>query len=163
MSGYRLERRQLLGGTLSDVFGFFEDPWNLKAITPPWLRFRVRSSTTDSVRLGTEIEYRLTWQLIPIRWRSRIAEYEEGRMFADEMLTGPYASWYHQHFFSEVPGGVEVVDIVEYGLPFGPLGSLVHRVFVSRQLEAIFDYRRDTIRRLFGQPAAAPALLQRSR
>jgi len=147
-----LRRRQVVPGDLASVFDFFEDPKNLEAITPPWLRFEVRSSTTERVTLGTEITYRLRWQIFPMTWRSRISEYVEGELFADEMLAGPYKRWYHRHLFSAVPGGVEVEDVVEYELPFGPLGRLVHAAMVRRQLEAIFDYRTETIARIFRAP-----------
>ena len=149
MSAHVLEARQVVPGDMAAVFGFFKDPKNLEAITPPWLRFEVRSSTTATVRRGTEILYRLRWQIFPMTWRSRISEYEEGVLFADEMLKGPYKRWYHRHLFSEVPGGVEVRDLVEYVLPFGPLGDLVHALTVRSQLEAIFAYRREAIERIF--------------
>jgi len=102
------------------------------------------------VRVGTEIAYRLRWQIFPMTWRSRISEYEDGRLFADEMLKGPYKRWYHRHLFNSVPDGVEVTDIVVYELPFGPLGRLVHRIAVRTQLEAIFEHRREAIARIFG-------------
>jgi len=144
-----LEARQLVPGDMTTVFGFFKDPKNLEAITPPWLRFEVRSSTTRTVRTGTEIAYRLRWQVFPMTWRSRISEYEERVLFADEMLSGPYRRWYHTHLFKEAPGGVEMRDVVEYELPFGLLGRLVHAFTVRRQLEAIFAYRRGAIARIF--------------
>ena len=149
MSVHVLERRQTVAAGIESVFAFFEDPWNLEVITPPWLSFKIVSSTSAQVRLGTEYKYRLRWQGIPISWRSRISEYETGQHFADEMLRGPYASWYHRHLFTVVPGGVEIVDRVEYRLPLGPLGRLVHGVFVRSQLDAIFDYRRETVARIF--------------
>ena len=40
-------------------------------------------------------------------------------------------------------------DHVEYALPFGLLGRLVHRLRVRRQLEEIFDYRRRAIEEIF--------------
>lgn len=145
MSGHVLERRQTVTGNLEEVFGFFEDPTNLEAITPPWLNFEIVSSTDGEVRAGTELEYRLRWLGVPMGWKSRISEYERSRHFADEMLSGPFVSWYHRHVFTEVPEGVEMLDDVAYELPLGPLGRLVHRLGVRRQLDAIFDYRRDTI------------------
>lgn len=153
MRSHRLERRQVVAGRLSDVFRFFEDPRNLEAITPPWLRFRVESSTTDVVQLGTEIDYRLSWHVFPMRWRSRISEYEKDRMFADEMLRGPYAHWYHRHTFAETSTGIEIVDVVDYRLPFAFLGRAVHSALVRRQLEAIFDYRHEAIRRIVEEEA----------
>jgi ligand-binding SRPBCC domain-containing protein len=150
MSQHTLERRQVVPGDMDAVFGFFQDPTNLEAITPPWLHFEVRSATDARVRLGTEISYRLRWRIFPMTWRSRISEYEDGRLFADEMLKGPYKRWYHRHLFKSVPGGVEVVDIVAYELPFGPLGRLVHRIAVRSQLESIFEYRHRATARIFG-------------
>jgi hypothetical protein len=44
-------------------------------------------------------------------------------------------------------------DHVDYALPFGPLGGLVHRLRVRRQLEDIFDYRRRAIDRIFASPS----------
>ncbi len=155
MSGFVLERRQIVAGDVPEVFGFFKDPHNLESITPPWLHFRVVSSSTPVVREGTEIEYRLRWQVFPMKWRSRISEYVEGEMFADEMLSGPYTRWYHRHLFTSVPDGVEMTDIVQYQLPLGPLGRLAHAMTVRSQLEAIFDYRRSAIARIFGLPLPA--------
>jgi len=149
-----LRRRQVLPGTLAEVFAFFESPWNLEEITPPWLRFEVLSATDTRVRVGTEISYRLRWQGVPMRWHSRIAEFEPNVMFADEMRRGPYRSWYHRHLFRASPDGVEVEDVVEYELPFGWVGRLVHAAIIRPQLERIFDYRREAVAARF---AAAPA------
>lgn len=157
MSGFVLVRRQIVPGEMPAVFGFFKDPHNLEAITPPWLHFQVASASTPVVRENTEIEYRLRWQVFPMTWRSRISEYVEGEFFADEMLSGPYRRWYHRHFFASVPGGVEMRDIVEYELPLGALGRLAHALAVRSQLEAIFDYRHQAITGILGAPRSAGA------
>jgi ligand-binding SRPBCC domain-containing protein len=90
----------------------------------------------------------------PFRWESRITEFRENAMFADEQLVGPYRYWYHRHLFRTVPDGVAIEDEVEYQLPFGLLGRVAHAAFVRRQLEQIFDYRAHAIAaRLPLQPA----------
>jgi hypothetical protein len=39
------------------------------------------------------------------------------------------------------------------------LGAIAHRILVARDLERIFDYRRDAIKRLLGRRSTpAPAL-----
>ncbi len=45
--------------------------------------------------------------------------------------------------------GVEMEDVVEYALPFGPLGRLAHAVAVRRDLDAIFVYRGKRIDGIF--------------
>ena len=153
---YLLRRRTVVPGTLHEVFTFHTDPRNLEALTPPWLAFRVLHSTDPAVRLGTRITYGLRLHGIPMRWESRISEFVDGDSFADEMLSGPYRRWYHRHLFRDVEGGVEIEDVVEYALPFGPIGRLVHSLFVRRQLQQIFDFRTQAIDRRF--PAPSPRL-----
>ncbi len=154
---HTLRRVQRLGGTLEEVFAFFKDPANLGAITPPWLRFRMVHASTDTVREGTTIAYRIALHGLPMRWESRITEFSEPHRFADEMLAGPYRSWYHRHLFRSVPGGVEVEDLVEYRLPLGPLGHLAHALWVRRQLARIFEYREQAMAHRFPpSPPGAP-------
>jgi ligand-binding SRPBCC domain-containing protein len=154
MSKYTLERTTQIPGDLGSVFEFFEDPRNLKEITPPWLSFRVVSASDDVMRQGTRIRYKIRWLGIGMPWESLIAEYEKNVRFADEMLRGPYKSWYHVHLFKAASGGVEMFDRVDYELPFGPLGSLAHGLMVRRQLKAIFDYRERRIKQIFGSVTA---------
>ena len=158
MSPYVLERRQIVPGDLETVFSFFKDPMNLEAITPPWMHFEVLASTDERVCKGTEITYRLRWQIVPMIWKSQISEYMENTLFADRMLKGPYRRWHHSHLFRSVPDGVEMTDVVQYELPFGLLGRLIHTLVVRSQLEAIFDYRREAITSIFSlHPPCPPA------
>ena len=146
---YRLLRTTQLAGDLSTVFAFFKDPRNLETITPPWLGFRITSTSDDIVRSGTRIRYRLKLHGIPMSWESRITDFVEDSHFADEQITGPYSFWYHRHSFRSANGGVEMTDDVEYRLPFGPLGRFVHWLVVRHQLRTIFDYRTKVIAEQF--------------
>jgi hypothetical protein len=46
-------------------------------------------------------------------------------------------------------------DIVRYAIPFGPLGSLAHKLFVRRDLERIFEFRREAFAAHFRTSPAA--------
>ena len=147
MRGARvLERSQRLELDPARAFAFYGDARNLEAITPPWLRFRVTSAPGE-LREGSLIEYRLTLHGVPVRWRTRIAVWEPPRRFVDVQLSGPYALWEHTHEFAPAHGGVEIRDRVRYRMPLGPLGNLAHALLVGRDLERIFDYRRDAVAR----------------
>jgi ligand-binding SRPBCC domain-containing protein len=151
VSVHLLEQRQIIPGTLPEVFVFFKRPENLERLTPPWLNFRILGSTDTEVRKGTRIRYRLRVNGIPLTWESLISRYEENTLFVDEQLRGPYRRWVHLHGFREVGGGVEVSDHVEYALPFGPLGDIVHALVVHRRLVTIFGYRRRVMEEIFGR------------
>jgi ligand-binding SRPBCC domain-containing protein len=137
---YTLRREQYLPAAPRDVFPFFAEARNLEQITPPFLRFRVLEA--DEMRVGALIEYRLTLHGVPIRWLTQVQEWEPGVRFVDVQLRGPYALWHHTHEFEEVHDGSTLMrDTVRYALPYGPLGTLAHRLFVKRDIERIFDYR----------------------
>ena len=46
--------------------------------------------------------------------------------------------------------GTLIRDTVLYRMPYGALGAVAHRILVARDLERIFDYRRDAVERLLG-------------
>jgi len=144
-----LERTQRIPAPAAEVFRFFSDPRNLARLTPTGLRFRVRDAPGELAE-GSRLEYRIRWGFLPMRWVTRITIWDPPSEFRDVQESGPYRLWHHVHRFREEPDGVEMRDRVEYALPFGPLGELVHALRVRGQLEAIFDYRSRAIREIFG-------------
>lgn len=140
-----LHRETVVPATLRETFAFFSDAANLERLTPPWLRFRIRTPMPVAMGVGVEIDYRIVLHGLPIPWRTRIDEWEPGARFVDRQLVGPYRWWRHEHRFEEVPGGTRVVDDVEF-VP--PLRSVTGR-WVRRDVERIFDYRQATLREMF--------------
>ena len=148
MKVYVLEREQLVRAPADRVFGFFADAENLEAITPAFLGFEILTPTPIEMRKDALIEYRLRLVGIPLRWRTRITSWEQGRGFVDEQERGPYALWEHTHRFEGTDRGVLMSDHVRYALPFGPLGRLAHALFVHSTLARIFDHRFVRVREL---------------
>ena len=149
---HALERRQHVVGDTTEVFRFFADAYNLERITPPWLRFKVRSRPRE-MAAGAEIRYSLRLHGLPISWVSRIDAWEPPRRFVDVQVKGPYRLWHHTHSLEPAGHHVLMLDAVRYALPFGPLGELLHRTLVRRDLERIFDYRHEAIERTFNAPS----------
>ncbi|MEO7653795.1 MAG: SRPBCC family protein [Bryobacteraceae bacterium] len=152
MKIYTLRCEMKIPASQQDAFAVFENPHNLAKITPPWLNFRITSREPVAMRKGAEIEYRIRWLGVPIRWTTVIAEYEPPRMFVDQQAKGPYTLWRHRHTFEPVDGGTLVSDTVEYALPFGWLGRLMHRLLVARQLREIFRFRQRALLDLYAAP-----------
>lgn len=144
---HRLAREQRVEAPLDDVFEFFSVARNLERITPPWLRFEVTTREPIAMGTGTLIDYRLRLHGIPLRWRSRIEEWEPGHAFVDRQVHGPYRLWHHRHEFEPEGEATVVRDIVHYALPLGRAGA-VAAPLVRRDLERIFDHRRDRVSEL---------------
>ena len=145
-SVFHLEREQLVKRPVDAVFEFFSEVNNLEAITPPWLQFRVCGSSTPRIEGGSMIDYRLRIHGLPIRWRSHISMWNPPFGFTDEQVSGPYKLWVHRHTFVETDEGVLVRDHVKYSVPGG---RLIHWLFVERDLRQIFDYRAQSLARIF--------------
>lgn len=83
-------------------------------------------------------------------WMTEITHVTDSAFFVDEQRFGPYSLWHHQHHFREVPGGVEMTDIVHYRIPLGFMGDLLNKFYVKKELERIFEYRFQKVREIFG-------------
>lgn len=153
MSSYVLKRKQKLPITLEMAWDYFSSPDNLKEITPAYMGFEVlTNSDSEKMFAGQIITYTVRPILnIPLFWMTEITQVEPLKYFVDEQRFGPYSLWHHKHFFKEIPGGVEMIDYVDYKLPLGFLGNLAHWLFVRKQLESIFDYRIKILEARFGK------------
>ena len=150
MRAHVLQREQLVAAPVAEVFAFFAEARNLERITPPWLGFSVLTPGPIPMAVGTTIAYRLRLHGVGLRWTSRIEEWERDQTFVDRQVRGPYRLWEHRHEFVGVDGSTVVRDRVRYRLPLGVAGALAHAAFVRRDLERIFDFRRDAVRRELG-------------
>lgn len=141
----------------AEVFAFFSDPANLERLTPPWLNFRIVTPAPLPRGEGALFEYRLKVRGVPLFWRTLIEQWDEGHGFVDRQLVGPYALWHHTHRFEDLPdGGTRITDRVRYRVGFGLLGRLATWLIVRRDIERIFQYRKQVIAELFaGRSRAA--------
>jgi len=149
---YIIDQTQILPVTLEKAWDFFSNPANLEEITPPWLKFNIHSDIEEEMYPGMIIRYRVTALFgIPMNWVTEITQAEKKKYFIDEQRFGPYKFWHHQHHFRAVDNGVEIRDIVHYGLPFGILGRIVHAFKIKGQLREIFEYRQRFLGKRFGE------------
>ena len=110
---------------------------------------------------GTLIDYRITMGPAPMRWRTKIAVWEEGVRFVDTQLKGPYSLWWHEHRFEARGDRTVMHDVVYFTAPLGPLGRLAEFLMIRPMLRRIFRYRAAAIRRLFPSQEAQQMSVQR--
>ncbi len=152
MKIYTLHTKQNLPISMEKAWDFLSNPGNLKTITPEYMSFDILSGADRKMYPGQIIQYIVTPILgIKTKWVTEITHVVESNYFVDEQRFGPYALWHHKHFLKEIPNGVEMEDIVDYKVPFGILGQLVHPFLVKPKLKEIFEYRQKKIIELFGE------------
>ncbi|WBU89318.1 SRPBCC family protein [Cellulophaga omnivescoria] len=151
MKIYTLHKKQKLPITIDQAWEFLSKPENLKTITPDYMGFIILSGADRPMYQGQIIQYIVTPVLgIKTKWVTEITHMVKNKYFVDEQRFGPYALWHHKHFIKEIEGGVEMEDIIDYKVPFGILGQMVHPFLVKPKLEEIFKYRKDKLESLFG-------------
>jgi ligand-binding SRPBCC domain-containing protein len=152
MKIHLFKRKQFVNISIERAWKFFSSPLNLKAITPDYMGFEINDKIEDKMYPGQIISYIVKPIFnLPLTWVTEITHVNEPYYFVDEQRFGPYKFWHHKHFINEVNGGVELIDIVHYGLHFGLLGNIANSLFVKKKIVEIFVYREKIINEIFGK------------
>ena len=146
----QLITRQELNLSLEDAWTFFSSPANLNKITPSYMDFKITSDLGSDFYPGMIITYEVRPFLgIKMNWVTEITQVKAQQFFIDDQLAGPYKYWHHEHHFRATEKGVEMTDILHYAAPFGFIGSLAELLFVNRQVQQIFSFRKQKLDDLF--------------
>lgn len=150
---YQLYREQQLNCDIDTAWDFFSSPHNLAKITPKEMNFVVLTEFSKAgIYEGMIIDYKVSPLFgIPMDWRTEIISVEHLKSFTDFQQKGPYKLWHHHHEFIPNESGVLMKDTVDYELPFGFLGSIVHSIMVEDKVKSIFDHRFDVLENMFNK------------
>jgi len=144
----RFVKESRIAAPPSTVFAFHETPGALSLLTPPWEKVEVVEGG-GSLRPGSRVVLKTKLGLLSLRWVAEHTEYEQGRLFADRQVSGPFAEWSHRHLFlDDGAGGCLMRDEVDYEPPLGALGRILGADFIRKKLTALFDYRHETVRQI---------------
>ena len=130
------------------VFDFFSQAGNLKLLTPDFIGLELLNPEPIEMKEGTLIDYRMRIRGLPMRWQSRIDTWQPPYCFEDTQTKGPYRYWCHTHRFQPVNGGTQVFDTIRYRI-WG--GRLIDRWFVRPDIQKIFDFRTEQLKKIFSQ------------
>jgi uncharacterized protein (TIGR01777 family) len=134
-------RTELPDHTPDAVFDWHERPGALERLTPPWGEVEVLHRS-GGIRDGAEVTLRVHRGPASFKWELRHRDYEHGRQFRDEQVSGPLKSWLHTHRFVPRPGGGTVMeDEIELEPPLGPAGAALGPTFIRTELGRLFRFR----------------------
>ena len=107
----------------------------------------IAGTTTGLIGPGQQV----TWQARHLgRLRtltSRICAFDPPRMFADEMVTGDFKSFRHEHTFTALsPSTTQLDDRFEFTSPFGPLGHLANALFLTAYMRRLLQGHAQRLR-----------------
>jgi len=153
MSVHHLKTVQRIPVSLDIAWEFFSHPKNLATMTPEHLNLKFTNELFgEEMYPGQVITYKVKPVLgIPMFWMTEITHVRTKQYFVDEQRFGPYSLWHHQHHFRAIEGGVEMTDLIHYKVPGWLLGDIADKLFISKQLDDIFQYRYRKVEELFGK------------
>ncbi len=73
--------------------------------------------------------------------QSKITAFDHPNTFTDEMIRGHFKSFKHQHIFKRIPSGTQMIDILEYDVPFGILGKIFDSLILKKHLTQFLTTR----------------------
>jgi ligand-binding SRPBCC domain-containing protein len=152
LSLHKLYFSQKLPIDLQQGWEFFSTPANLEKITPPSLALKIKHHHDQKIIYpGQIIVYSVEplWK-ISMEWITEIVAVQKPVYFIDEQKFGPYTFWHHEHWFTSIPNGILIEDVIYYKVPFGMIGKALHHFKIRKDLFNIFSYRNQILEKLFG-------------
>lgn len=128
------------------LFQYHANPGAIDRLIPPWENVTVLRRG-KSIDVGTEVLLQQKLGLLKLRWLARHTKLEEPWSFQDTQISGPFATWQHDHLFE--PKGSDrclLHDLVHFDLPWSPLSNPA-LAMVRGILRRMFVYRHETTRR----------------
>ena len=131
-----------LSASAETMFAFHSDPNNLREVMPPTLKL-VSMKTDGPAKEGRLIKLHCRdWWVIPMHWTCRWKTVQPPGLLVDEIVSGPFALFVHEHRF-ETQGskGCVMHDTVTYQWGRSWWGRLVSETGVRIYLTLLFKYR----------------------
>ncbi len=129
------------------VFAFHELEDAFERLVPPWENAKIIQKADISVIGSRAIIEQKIFGLFPSRWVAEHTKYEPPKMFEDVQISGPFASWRHQHIVLPHTDGAILRDEIEFEPPLWFLGKISASIVILPKIEQMFAYRHEVTRK----------------
>jgi ligand-binding SRPBCC domain-containing protein len=107
----------------------------------------IAGRTSGLMELGETVTWRAKHFGIRQTLTSKITRFEYPNYFTDEMVSGAFKSFKHDHVFSSVNGQTIMKDVFEFESPLGLLGKLANVLFLTSYMRKLLVIRNDVIKK----------------
>ncbi|CAL1521232.1 SRPBCC family protein [Chitinophaga sp. MM2321] len=77
---------------------------------------------------------------------TKITAMQVAAFFSDEMTEGDFSYMKHEHHFKEIGNGTVMIDMMDFGTPYGWVGRLLERVYLRKYMIRLLQLRNETIK-----------------
>lgn len=118
-----IEKSTMIKCTQEELFNFHLDSNNITKITPQNIKVELLNSDTKTFE-GKIVRIKTTKFLIPTYWEVKIEKLVMPNILVDLAIKSPFKYWKHHHIFIKKGNMCELIDNIEYELPFGIFGKI---------------------------------------
>ncbi|MES2829474.1 MAG: hypothetical protein V4687_15040 [Bacteroidota bacterium] len=106
----------------------------------------VAGKTSGLIELGEWVTWEAKHFGIVQRLTSKVTEMAKPKYFVDEMVSGAFKSFKHEHTFEENDAGTIMIDIFSYISPYGIFGQIADKLFLKRYMTNLLALRNQIIK-----------------
>jgi len=106
----------------------------------------IAGRTSGLIELGESVTWEAKHFGITQRLTSKITELNKPYYFVDEMVSGAFESFKHEHIFEKTQDGTLMIDKFHFKSPYGLLGELVNILFLKRYMRSLLSIRNSFLK-----------------
>lgn len=106
----------------------------------------IDGKTSGLIELGESVTWEATHFGIKQRLTSKITEFSSPDYFVDEMVSGAFKSFRHEHFFELQNNYTLMIDKFYFESPFGIFGKIANILFLERYMTALLSKRNELLK-----------------
>ena len=92
----------------------------------------------------------VTWQAKHLfkerKFTAKITALQSPDFFIDEMVSGDFKSFVHEHHFKQVENGSLMIDVLKFESPYGLIGKLLNKYYLRDYLYQLLVHRNEVIK-----------------
>lgn len=106
----------------------------------------VAGKTSGLIELGEFVTWEATHFGIKQKLTSKITQFNAPHYFVDEMVSGAFKSFKHEHIFEENDNTTLMTDKFYFESPFGMFGKLANTLFLKQYITQLLQMRNQLLK-----------------
>jgi len=106
----------------------------------------IAGKTSGLIELGEWVTWEAKHFGFTQKPTSKITVFDSPNYFVDEMVSGAFKSFRHEHIFKAKKDATLMIDVFHFQSPFGILGKLANTLFLKRYMIKLLTTRNELLR-----------------
>ncbi|TAH05335.1 MAG: cell division protein [Sphingobacteriales bacterium] len=106
----------------------------------------VAGTTTGLIGLNETVTWKAKHLAKQRILKVKISQLQPYNSFTDEMVSGDFKTMKHEHYFKPTDNGTLMIDLLSFESPYGGLGSMFNKLYLTRYLQKLLEQRNTVIK-----------------